>query len=553
MDGDEIVENGILCWPYYGSVALYQYDCGSVGEASTCSSTDTLNILKNSEFNPYADPESFRNHCGCGSPAVTYSAGKLGDKTEAAQTEAFRSPFCTVVTEKDGTVRAETVAEAIERTYENLRNTIDGFDDMNAAAANPSPDTFGDVSDLANIAAKIIMAHEGNYSSVNACDNGCFSIGAIQFNGSNAAELLKRIYEIDKEAVDSAWASVTEKSSNSDPFWMNTSGQWKTHGGPCREEHTTSMTCSHGVSSSFVSALEKVMALDAATLAQQQMIGEYVESYIKHLNSKYGMTDCATLVWCADICNQYGCGNFDSIFGPIINSVKNANPNYTLDDVYTAWLASGVGTKYKSRRQAVYHEAKGASYPANWNDKTSAGSSTVTAKGEGQKWDIHYYCQGESPWATMSYGSNTISGAGCAPTSCAIVASTFFGDAGNDPKTYADYFNSKGLYIYGTGTKWSAIDDFANKKNLDCKHSSNANEIVTALNSGSLVISILGGGNQAYYKGKGHYCVISGYTPKGTVIVSDCGKSGRAAYDTGISMDTFLGGCKADVWILTKK
>ena len=45
------------------------------------------------------------------------------------------------------------------------------------------------------------------------------------------------------------------------------------------------------------------------------------------------MTDCATLVWCADICNQYGCGNFDSIFGPIINSVKNANPNYTYQHV----------------------------------------------------------------------------------------------------------------------------------------------------------------------------------------------------------------------------
>ena len=560
MDGDEIVENGILCWPYYGSVALYKYkDCGAVGEASTCSSTDTLNILADSDFNPYADPESFRNHCGCGNPAETYSAGKLGDKTEAAQTEAFRSPFCTVVTEEDGTVRAETVAEAIKRTYENLRNTIDGFDDMNAAAANPSPDTFGDVSDLANIAAKIIMAHEGSYSTVSACDNGCISIGAIQFNGSNAAELLKRIYVIDKEAVDSAWASVTEKSSNPDPFWMNTSGQWITHGGPCRDEHTTSMTCSHGVSSSFISALEKVMALDAATVAQQQMIGEYVESYIQHLNSKYGMTDCATLVWCADICNQYGCGGFDNNFGSIINSVKNANPNYTLDDVYTAWLASGVGTTYKTRRQAVYHEAKGYSpYPEHWNDKSETGGSE-TVKGNGQVLEIHYYCQGASPWATMKYSSSTIGESGCGPTSCAIVASTFFGDSGNSPKNVADWAAGLGMYVSGAGSKHEIVPKFAQKMGMTCKGANSPDEIITALNAGSLVIVKLDSCGP-YYTGGGHFCVVSGYTEKGTVIVSDCGKSGRSAYDTGYSMTKFLSnvrknccsGGKYDAWILSK-
>lgn len=552
--------DGIPCWPYYGSVSLYLYTCGAYGEASTCSSTDTLNISKGAtQFNPYADPEAFKTHCGCGDGTKVYSEGKLGDKTEAAQTEAFRSPFCTVVTEPDGTVRAETVAEAIQRTYNNFKNTIDGFDELENAAANPSPDTFGDVSDLANIAAKIIMAHEGTYSSVNECDNGCFSIGAIQFNGSNAAELLKRIYVIDKESVDSAWASVTEKSSNSDPFWMNTSGQWKTHGGPCREEHTTSMTCSHGVSSSFVDGLKKVMALDAATVAQKQMIGEYVESYIQHLNSKYGMTDCATLVWCADICNQYGSGRFDSLFGPIINSVKSANPSYTLDDIYTAWLASGVGTDFKTRRQDVYNEAKGYSpYPEHWNDKTAAGSSE-TVRGNGQVLDIHYYCQGASPWATMSYSSSTIGTSGCGPTSCAIVASTFFGDSGNSPKNVADWAAGLGMYVPGKGSQHVIVPKFAQKMGMTCKGANSPDEIITALNAGSLVIVKLESCGP-YYKGGGHFCVVSGYTEQGTVIVSDCGVAGRSAYDTKLSMSAFLSnvrqnccsGGKYDAWILSK-
>ena len=555
--------DGIPCWPYYGSVSLYLYTCGAYGEASTCSSTDTLNISEGAtQFNPYADPEAFKTHCGCGDGTKVYSEGKLGDKTEAAQTEAFRSPFCTLVTEPDGTVRAETVAEAIQSTYNNFKNTIDGFDELEGEAANPpSSDTFGDVSDLANIAAKIIMAHEGSYSSVNECDNGCFSIGAIQFNAGNAAALLQRMYVIDKTSMDNLWKKTTEGASNpNNPFFMNdTSSNWIAHGCSSYAGAGHKSTCKHDVSASFVASLKEAMALDASTIAQQQMIGEYVESYIKHLNSKYGMTDCATLVWCADICNQYGCGGFDSNFGSIINSVKNANPNYTLDDVYTAWLASGVGTTYKSRRQAVYHEAKGYSpYPANWNDKTAA-SGSETVKGNGQVLEIHYYCQGASPWKTMSYSSSTIGTSGCGPTSCAIVASTFFGDSGNSPKNVADWAASKGMYVSGAGSKHSIVPEFAKTRGMSCKGANSADEVITALNSGSLVIVKLDRCGP-YYTGGGHFCVVSGYTEKGTVIVSDCGRSGRSAYDTGYSMTQFLSnvrqnccsGGRYDAWILSK-
>ena len=115
------------------------------------------------------------------------------------------------------------------------------------------------------------------------------------------------------------------------------------------------------------------------------------------------------------------------------------------------------------------------------------------------------------------------------------------------------------MYISGAGSKHSIVPEFAKTRGMSCKGANSADEIITALNSGSLVIVKLDSCGP-YYTGGGHFCVVSGCTEKGTVIVSDCGKSGRSAYDTGYSMTQFLSnvrqnccsGGKYDAWILSK-
>ena len=47
--------------------------------------------------------------------------------------------------------------------------------------------------EIAAEAAKVIFANEGNYSSVNADDNGALSVGKVQWHGNRALSLLKEI------------------------------------------------------------------------------------------------------------------------------------------------------------------------------------------------------------------------------------------------------------------------------------------------------------------------------------------------------------------------
>ena len=48
---------------------------------------------------------------------------------------------------------------------------------------------------IAAEAAKVIFANEGNYSSVNADDNGALSVGKVQWHGNRALSLLKKIVQ----------------------------------------------------------------------------------------------------------------------------------------------------------------------------------------------------------------------------------------------------------------------------------------------------------------------------------------------------------------------
>ena len=48
---------------------------------------------------------------------------------------------------------------------------------------------------IVSAAAEIIFGNEGNYTSVNANDNGALSVGKVQWHGNRALSLLKKIIE----------------------------------------------------------------------------------------------------------------------------------------------------------------------------------------------------------------------------------------------------------------------------------------------------------------------------------------------------------------------
>ena len=48
-------------------------------------------------------------------------------------------------------------------------------------------------NEIVQAAQKIIFGQEGNYSSVNANDNGAVSVGKVQWHAGRALALLKKI------------------------------------------------------------------------------------------------------------------------------------------------------------------------------------------------------------------------------------------------------------------------------------------------------------------------------------------------------------------------
>lgn len=61
---------------------------------------------------------------------------------------------------------------------------------------------------IAAQAAVIIFGNEGGYTSVNANDNGAVSVGKVQWHGSRALDLLKKICKAESRAETILGASL---------------------------------------------------------------------------------------------------------------------------------------------------------------------------------------------------------------------------------------------------------------------------------------------------------------------------------------------------------
>lgn len=184
------------------------------------------------------------------------------------------------------------------------------------------------LAQIAEIAAKIIFSHEGNYGSVNRDDNGAISVGKVQWHGNRALNLMRTICKALGASQSTSilgaelYAEITAKGTS----WAKR-----------KATEAESARISQALSTE-----EGKKAQDALALAD-------ITGYCTHIKN-LGVTDPAAIIFMADIENQGGAGASKRI----IQAASGKN----LDALYIAAKVDRVFRKYTARRDAVYAEVK---------------------------------------------------------------------------------------------------------------------------------------------------------------------------------------------------
>lgn len=167
---------------------------------------------------------------------------------------------------------------------------------------------------------------------------------------------------------------------------------------------------------------------------------------------------------------------------------------------------------------------------------------------------VVYYNQGEEPWGSMPYGTSTIGGAGCGPTSMAIVISTLTGQTVTPQMTCA-YSIANGEYVSGVGTAHSFPTNAAHHWGLTCERvgKDRMGYVVQSLKEGKMVVEIC----EAYTitgSGSGHFIVLTGVTRDGYITIADCASRERTGKVYSVETITSYGRDLSEgaFWIIGK-
>ena len=180
-------------------------------------------------------------------------------------------------------------------------------------------------------ASEIIFSNEGGYSSVNRDDNGAVSVGRLQWHGTRALNLLKKIVK--------ALGEQGSLTFISDALYR---------------EITTSRTWSHRIlgeeEAEWISA---VLSSEQSRVAQDAQMTADVSSYLEHISS-LGVSEERALIFMADIENQGGAG----ASARIITAAEGKD----IDSLFCAASADRVFKNYMTRRARVYTRLVGHPY-----------------------------------------------------------------------------------------------------------------------------------------------------------------------------------------------
>ncbi len=180
-------------------------------------------------------------------------------------------------------------------------------------------------------AADVIFGNEGGYSSVNADDNGAVSVGRLQWHGTRALRLLKKI--ITALGESESLSIVTPELYRE----IISARTWSTR---------------------TVSTYERLLLCSLLSTAESRSVQDEqaetdVGGYLAHAE-QLGVTEPSAMIFLADIENQGGAGAGSRI-------VQNA-PEPTIDGLFLSARGDRVFSRYMARRERVYAQLVGHAF-----------------------------------------------------------------------------------------------------------------------------------------------------------------------------------------------
>ena len=165
---------------------------------------------------------------------------------------------------------------------------------------------------------------------------------------------------------------------------------------------------------------------------------------------------------------------------------------------------------------------------------------------------VVYYNQLDERWKYEPYGTDTIGGYACGPTSMSIVVSSLTSET-VDPPHMAQWAYENGYWCSGSGSYHSLIPGAAEAWGLAVEGctASEPQRIVDALTDGELVVALM---TKGHFTSSGHFIVLRGCTSDGKILVADPASYQRSekAWDLSIILNeaSKTAGAGGPFWII---
>lgn len=152
--------------------------------------------------------------------------------------------------------------------------------------------------------------------------------------------------------------------------------------------------------------------------------------------------------------------------------------------------------------------------------------------------EVVYYNQGNPIYYSYGYGTDTIKGSACGPTSLAIVQSTYFPDNKKNPVEMCNWSVSNGYWSKNSGSYHSIVEGYGTSFDVNVTSLSydNPQSILDELNKGNLIVVLMGKG---HFTSNGHFMVLTGVDSSGKIIIADPGSNKRTnqTWDLGLILN----------------
>ncbi len=148
--------------------------------------------------------------------------------------------------------------------------------------------------------------------------------------------------------------------------------------------------------------------------------------------------------------------------------------------------------------------------------------------------EVTYYNQLDERWADEPYGTDSIGGYGCGPTSMSIVVSSLT-EQTVDPPAMAEWAYQHGYWCSGNGSYHSLIPGAAEGYGLSWESiaTDNPQAVVDALASGKLIVALM---SKGHFTSSGHFIVLRGVTAEGKILVADPASIRRSEQEWDLSI-----------------